>query len=209
MWRNFYDKVTGSGGKLTSPLDGQFPFYTIIESMGMHPSTDDAQFEAALARMMGENLVTDGVIAKSDRERDAIWEIRGEVEWLVKDCNNFDVSLRIADVGEYVDIVSTRIQSDLPDTLVAAFGHLGDNNIHISVLCDENKTTHANIIEKHIYESLVPFGGAISAEHGIGLEKKPYLTLSRSDEEIALMKTLKRALDPRNLLNPGKVISIS
>jgi FAD/FMN-containing dehydrogenase len=209
MWRSFYDKVTGSGGMLTSPLDGQYPFYAIIESMGMHPSTDDAQFEAALARMMGENLVTDGVIAKSDKERDAIWEIRGEVEWLVKDCNNFDVSLRIADVAEYVDIVSTRIRSDLPDALVAAFGHLGDNNIHISVLCDENKTTHAKTIEKYIYESLVPFGGAISAEHGIGLEKKPYLTLSRSDEEIALMKTLKRALDPGNLLNPGKVISIS
>jgi FAD/FMN-containing dehydrogenase len=75
-------------------------------------------------------------------------------------------------------------------------------------LCEGNKSTHTQTIEKHIYESLAPFGGAISAEHGIGLEKKPYLPISRTSEEIALMKTLKRSLDPKNLLNPGKVISI-
>ncbi len=208
MWRGFYAKVTLPEGKLVSPIEGDFPFFAIIESMGMHQVSDDAQFEAALECLLDRNLIVDGVIAKSDRERDAIWDIRGEVEWLVKDAYNFDVSLRIADVGEYVRIVSSEIQRDLPDALVAAFGHLGDNNIHISVLCDENKTTHAKTIEKHIYEALVPFGGAISAEHGIGLEKKPYLSISRSDEEIALMKTLKRSLDPGNLLNPGKVISI-
>ena len=118
------------------------------------------------------------------------------------------LSLRIADVGEYVETISKKIKADISDVLIAAFGHLGDNNIHISVMCDGNKSTHAKTIEKHIYESLRPYDGAISAEHGIGLEKKPYLAISRSDEEIALMKTLKRSLDPKNLLNPGKVITL-
>ena len=62
------------------------------------------------------------------------------------------------------------------------------------------------MIEKHVYESLIPFGGAISAEHGIGLEKKSYLSISRTPEEIDLMKSLKKMMDPNNILNPGKVI---
>jgi FAD/FMN-containing dehydrogenase len=208
MWDSFYSKVTQPVGKLPSPLQEKYPYYAIIEAMGNQPGADDANFEASLANMFDSHLIVDGVIAKSAKERDAIWAIRGEVEWLVKDCYNFDVSLRVVDVGQYVDTIIARIRADIPDALVAAFGHLGDNNIHVSVLCEGNKSTHAQTIEKHIYESLVPFGGAISAEHGIGLEKKPYLSISRTTEEIALMKTLKRSLDPKNLLNPGKVISI-
>ena len=87
------------------------------------------------------------------------------------------------------------------------FGHLVYNNIHISALAKDGKTTYAETIEKHVYEALTPFEGAISAEHGIGLEKKPYLAISRTPEEIGLMKTLKKTMDPNNILNPGKVIS--
>ena len=115
----------------------------------------------------------------------------------------------VADVGIYVEQVMTRIRSDIPDALIAAFGHLGDNNIHVSVLCEGNKTIHAKTIEKHVYESLLPFKGAISAEHGIGLEKIPWLPISRSAEEIDLMKSLKRLMDPKNILNPGKVLGLN
>lgn len=208
MWASFFDKVTAPQGKLKSPFGGAYPLYAIIESMGMDTATDDARFEATLQALMERELILDGVVAKSERERAAIWEIRGEVEWAVKDCYNFDVSLPIADVGDYVNTINSRLENDLDDVLVATFGHLGDNNIHVSVLCDGNKSTHATTIEKHIYDSLIPYGGAISAEHGIGMEKKPYLAISRSAEEISLMKTLKRSLDPRNLLNPGKVVSL-
>jgi FAD/FMN-containing dehydrogenase len=209
MWDSFYDQVTEPIGKLRSPIATNYPFYAIIESMGMHAESDDTQFESALESLLARELIVDGVIAKSDKERAAIWEIRGEVEWLVRDCYNFDVSLRIADVGDYVATVRDKIRADIDDVLVAAFGHLGDNNIHLSVLCDGNKTTHAKTIEKHIYESLRPYNGAISAEHGIGIEKMPFLNICRNEQEIALMKTLKRSLDPRNLLNPGKVINIA
>jgi FAD/FMN-containing dehydrogenase len=209
MWDDFYLRVTKPHGNHTSPFAGNYPYYVIVEAMGIHAETDDAQFATVLESLFESELVVAGVIAKSARERAAIWAIRGEVEWLVKDCYNFDVSLRIADVGHYVDAVRERILGDLDDALVAAFGHLGDNNIHISVLCEGNKTIHAHTIEKHIYESLRPYEGAISAEHGIGLEKKPYLQVCRSEQEIALMQVLKRSLDPRNLLNPGKVVNIA
>jgi FAD/FMN-containing dehydrogenase len=209
MWQEFFETVTQPIGKLRSPFSEAYPLYAIVEAMGSRPGADDENFAAVLGEMIESELIVDGVIAKSDKEREEIWAIRGEVEWLVKDCYNFDVSLAVADVGQYVDQVMTRIRGDIPDALIAAFGHLGDNNIHVSVLCEGVKTTHATTIEKHVYESLIPYKGAISAEHGIGLEKKPYLSISRSAEEIELMKSLKRSMDPKNILNPGKVISLN
>jgi FAD/FMN-containing dehydrogenase len=208
MWGSFYKKAVKPDGRQESPLAIDHPLYVIVESMGTNPESDDQTFETEMMALFGAELAVDGVIAKSDKEREAIWAIRGEVEWLVTAAYNFDVSLRSADVGEYIDAVTNKMVKDVPRVLVAAFGHLGDNNIHIAVVAKGCKTTYAATIEKHVYESLKPFEGAISAEHGIGLEKKPYLPISRTAEEIGLMKSLKKSLDPRNILNPGKVISM-
>ena len=206
MWDSFYDKATLPLGTLTSPFAEKYPLYVILESMGVNPAVDDDVFQGALEELLEGGNLLDAIVAKSGKERDAIWAIRHEVEWLVRDAFNFDVSLRSSDVSEYVATITSRIQGDIPGTLVATFGHLGDNNMHISVLPQDGKSTHAEIIEKHIYESLVPFAGAISAEHGVGLQKKKWLPVSRSEQELEMMRTLKRALDPRNILNPGKVI---
>ena len=208
MWDSFYQKAVKPVGTLDSPLPIDYPLYVIVESMGTSPDSDDRKFESELSKFFESELALDGVIAKSDMERQGIWGIRDEVEWLVSEAYNFDVSLRNGDVGKYVLEVTDKIVRDLPQAYVAAFGHLGDNNIHISVLADGCRTTFAEVIEKHVYESLIPFDGAISAEHGIGLEKKPYLSISRTAEEISLMKSLKRMMDPQNILNPGKVISL-
>ncbi len=208
MWGSFYKKAVKPMGPLDSPLSTDYALYAIVESMGTNPEGDDREFESEMSEIFEGDLALDGVIAKSGKERDAIWAIRGQVEWLVAEALNFDVSLRSADVGQYVSEVSDRIEEAVPNALVAAFGHLGDNNIHISVLADGCKTTYSQVIEKHVYDSLIPFDGAISAEHGIGLEKKPYLSISRTAEEIELMKSLKKMMDPNNILNPGKVISL-
>jgi FAD/FMN-containing dehydrogenase len=89
---------------------------------------------------------------------------------------------------------------------MVTFGHLGDGNIHLVLTVGSREPNDVRRVEKIVYETLGRHGGVISAEHGIGLEKKAYLGHSRSPQEIALMKTLKSALDPRNILNPGKVI---
>lgn len=208
MWDNFFGQVVKPVGKLSSPIASGHAFNIIIEAMGSQPGPDDDTFETVLTGMFESQLITDGAVAKSSSERDAIWAIRHEVEWVVKDAFVFDVSLPIASVSDYVDTISEKITTDVADARIAAFGHLGDNNIHISVLSEDRSDVNARVVEKHIYESLRPYRGAISAEHGIGLEKKAYLTISRTDAEIELMRTLKRSLDPNNILNPGKVISI-
>jgi FAD/FMN-containing dehydrogenase len=208
MWGSFSQKTVKPIGRQDPPLSTDHPLFVIVESMGTSPESDDETFESVMSDLFESELAQDGVMAKSDKERDAIWAIRGEVEWLVTAANNFDVSLRSADVGEYVQEVTRRLIGEIPDVYVAAFGHLGDNNIHIAVVAKDGKTKYAEVIEKQIYESLTPFDGAISAEHGIGLEKKPYLYISRTPEEIGLMKSLKTMMDPNNILNPGKVISL-
>lgn len=207
MWDNFFHEVVEPHGKLRSPVAPEHSFYVIIEAMGTQPGTDDEAFESALAEMFAADLVEDGSIAKSDAERESIWAIRHEVEWVVRDAYIFDVSLPVASAAQYVTDITAAIRGDIESARIAAFGHLGDNNIHVSVLTDEYSAREAEQVAGHIYESLRPYGGAISAEHGIGLQKKPYLPISRSAEEIDLMRALKKSLDPRNILNPGKVIS--
>jgi FAD/FMN-containing dehydrogenase len=177
--------------------------------MGVNPVADEVRFQDALEELLGSACIADAVIAKSGKERDAIWAIRHEVEWLVREALNFDVSLRSTDVTDYVASITERISSDVPGALVATFGHLGDNNMHISVLPQDDPSQYEAVIEKHVYEALRPFEGAISAEHGVGLQKKPWLGISRTQEEMDMMRLLKRTLDPRNILNPGKVIDVA
>jgi FAD/FMN-containing dehydrogenase len=208
MWDNFYRRATKPLGRQDSPFDEPYPIYAIIESMGVHPATDDDQFAAALEAIYADDILLDAVLAKSERERTAIWAIRDEVEWLVTDAQNFDVSLRTLDVEDYVAGVRERLLADLPDAEIATFGHLGDNNLHVSVISNSERADSHDLVEKHIYESLRPYQGAVSAEHGIGLEKKAWLAVTRSEQELAMMRTLKTSLDPGNILNPGKVFEL-
>ena len=208
MWDNYFHEVVQPIGRLSTPVGPKYHYYIIIEAIGTHPETDDVAFESALTEMFTSELVEDGALAKSDTEREAIWAIRHDVEWIIRDALIFDISLPVADFLEYIEIITDSIKRDLEDAKVITFGHLGDNNLHVSVLCEGARTSHMKTIEQHVYGALKPFGGAVSAEHGIGLEKKPWLGNTRSDQEIELMKTLKRSLDPQNILNPGKVISV-
>ena len=89
--------------------------------------------------------------------------------------------------------------------VMAAFGHLGDGNIHLAIAVGDGGTSTEQALSDIVYEQLARYQGSISAEHGIGLLRRDYLGYSRSPEEIALMRSLKRALDPRGILNPGKV----
>jgi len=209
MWNNFYRQVTQPTGPHPCLLSADRPYYVIVESMGAHSEHDEEIFTGALESLLESGQVVDGVIAKSDRERKAIWAIREEVEWLISGCFNFDVSLPVVDVADYVETVTAGIVADIPGAFVAAFGHLGDNNIHLSVLIEENRHDYADVVQEHVYRALVPYMGAISAEHGIGLEKRAYLDVSRGAEEIELMRSLKTLLDPNNILNPGKVIDLA
>ncbi len=208
MWNSFYELVVQPRGRLAPPLEPGAAQYVLIETMGVDQQHDTAAFEAFLEDLMTRELLVDGTLAKSDRERALIWEIRDEVEPVIGRAHNFDVSLRSADIGEYVSKVEVAIAKIYPEANVIGFGHLGDNNVHLSVLNLDWNEDNIRRVEEQVYGCLQPFDGAISAEHGIGLEKRAYLPVSRSSAEIELMKSLKRMLDPNNILNPGKVVDV-
>jgi FAD/FMN-containing dehydrogenase len=211
MWEDFYQLVTTSPAKGRAPIAYGHPYYVLIEQLGSEEASDVALFERVLGAALEENIIADAVVAKSQAERSAIWSLRDDVAQCMRNAPifTFDVSLPIVEMENYVADVRSKLHARWQDkTSLMVFGHLGDCNLHlITGVGDGNpKTRHA--VEDIIYGALEGRSGSVSAEHGIGLEKRHYLPLSRSEKEIALMRGLKRALDPRNILNPGKVFEV-
>jgi FAD/FMN-containing dehydrogenase len=157
-------------------------------------------------------LIVDAVIAKSAAERRTMWAPREDVFQMNRfgPTHSFDVSLSIADMPRYLDTVRRTLAERVPAAKTYVFGHVADGNLHVTI-CAGDAVAHAatfDFVERAVYEPLRDFAGSISAEHGIGLERKAYLEISRSHAEIAVMRALKAALDPRGILNPGKVFDV-
>ncbi len=202
MWNDFYRLVSTPPAKSQPPLSQDYPYYVLIEAMG----AGDELVEAALTRAYEGGLVTDAVIAQSEAQRLQLWAMRDDVEQTFQYAPSvtFDVSMRISCMEEYVAQVNHNLHDAFGDSYrLFTFGHMGDGNLHLVASAGDSK--HKHTIENCVYTPLEAIHGSVSAEHGVGLEKKPYLELCRSSEEIQLMRTLKRALDPKGLLNPGKI----
>lgn len=209
MWNDFFTIVIGDGTKHGEPLATTHPYYVLIESSGSHDELDGSRFELALGEAFESELIIDAVIAQSKQQQADLWAIRDDIEALAEGLMPpipFDISLSIDTMEEYVNEVRLKLEDKWPAARIATFGHLGDGNIHLIVTVDslENDAVHA--VEEIVYSTLAERKGVISAEHGIGLDKRDYLHYSRSSDEITLMKTLKTALDPKCILNPGKII---
>jgi FAD/FMN-containing dehydrogenase len=101
--------------------------------------------------------------------------------------------------------MAERLEAGWDDVHNFTFGHMGDGNLHLVISVGEGGRETRARVEACVYEPLESIAGSVSAEHGVGLEKKPYLGISRSETEIALMRTIKKALDPKGILNPGKI----
>jgi len=210
LWRDYYELILGASDAHTPPVAPDYPFYVLIESRGGDQEADAERFEKALEEALEQELIADASIASSARQRDAMWAIRDDIENLVKALYPpvaFDISVPISDANSYVEKVHERLRERWPDTARAVtFGHLGDSNIHFVMTIGNYEPEQIGEMMQIVYAELRPYGGSISAEHGIGLEKRPFLAISRSPTEIDLMRTLKNTLDPKGILNPGKVL---
>ncbi len=215
MWRGHYEMIGVNSGRHNPPLPAGHGFYAIVEATGTDPDRDAALFAEVLGEALEQGskpaLASDAVIAASKAQAAAIWGIREDIEGLFGAMNpscTFDVSLPIAAMDDYVIALTAAAHAEWgADTRVMVFGHLGDGNLHILVAPRPWSEDARHRVEALVYEPLRALGGSISAEHGIGLEKRGWLDVSREPAEIALMRTLKAALDPLGLLNPGKVLA--
>jgi FAD/FMN-containing dehydrogenase len=202
----FYATNT-AGDRHSAPLPSTYPFYAIIEALGSDQTRDTEIFENVLARAAEQGLFDDAILASSGRERENIWSIREDLEYVVSDFQPFyafDVSLPVGNMESYIAEVKAMLENSIPGSRIAFLGHMGDGNLHVAIGAIGDRET----VERCVYEPLRSISGSVSAEHGIGLEKKPWLEISRNTNEIALMKQLKRLFDPNNILNRGKIFDL-
>jgi FAD/FMN-containing dehydrogenase len=209
MWQSFYCLVTTPPAKGRPPLSQEHPYYVLIEAQGSHAEADAARFEGAMEAAMEQGLIVDAAIAQSQGDVAQFWHLRDDVEQVAVGGAPvvFDISLPISSMAGFADGLTQTLRSELGEAhRLFIFGHLGDGNLHVVVQVPlASYLTARPSIEALVYGDLARLGGSISAEHGIGLEKKAWLATCRSDNELALMRTLKAALDPRGMLNPGKI----
>ncbi|MHC9085801.1 FAD-binding oxidoreductase [Luteimonas sp. RIT-PG2_3] len=193
------------------PFDEVHPYYVVTE----FASGDDAQEARVLAAFehcMEQGWVLDGVISQSEAQAAQLWRLReGITESLAPHVPyKNDVSVRISAMPAFLAETQALLQQEYPQFDVVWFGHIGDGNLHINVLKPGDMALPAFVHEcervtKLLAASLQKHAGSISAEHGIGLVKKPYLSSTRSTAEIEVMRGIKRALDPQGVMNPGKL----
>jgi FAD/FMN-containing dehydrogenase len=207
MWPDFYRHVTNDAATGAKPLPDTHPFYALIEFHGSEPERDGARLEECLAAAIETGDALDAVIAQSEREARSFWKIReGEPLDRLPYLINFDVSAPTAQLGALGERLKAALIARWPEGLFFVYGHIGDGNIHLSGWAGGAMEQVAHEMDEIVYGEVRRIGGSISAEHGIGTLKRDYLGHSRSAAEIEVMRRIKAALDPKGILNPGKVI---
>jgi FAD/FMN-containing dehydrogenase len=209
MWDNFYQLMVDESKKHQKVFDTNYPYYILVEAQGADPQRDTELFENTLGHIIEQGGISDAIIAQSVAQAEKLWAMRDDIETLVGHLSPifaFDISLPIHQMEAYLIDVECLIKVLWPQSRLVIFGHLGDGNLHLGISVGDGSNETRLAVEEVVYQRLAQSHGSISAEHGIGLEKKDFLHYSRSNVEINLMKTLKKALDPKGLLNPGKVI---
>lgn len=208
MWQDFYRLVTSAPAKGTPPISQDYPFYVLVESQGADRELDTLRFNNAMESAYESGLIVDAAISQSEADCHNFWSLRDDVEQTMHGGAPFifDISLPIAEMESYASTLAREMGPAIGEHKLWIFGHLGDGNLHVVVqVKPEDYLRLRPAVEQQVYAPLAGFQGSVSAEHGIGLEKKPYLHISRNENELQLMRILKAALDPSGVLNPGKI----
>ncbi len=196
--------------KLRAPFEQGYPCYALVEL----EDPDEEALEAWFGRLFDAGLIEDGTMAQSSTQAAQLWALREGISESLSATglpHKNDVALPVAKLEAFCAELDDVFRHSYPDWEIALFGHIGDGNLHVNVMKPDaldkaeflKRTSEADHV---IFQLVQKHAGSISAEHGIGLLKKPYLGYTRSPAELELMRALKRTLDPKGILNPGKVV---
>jgi FAD/FMN-containing dehydrogenase len=195
------------GMETPAPLPVGSPVYVLAEIQGSEPDRDGERFAEMLMQAVEDGIVSDVVVSQSPREFHALWAVRERANpflFAIRGLIGVDISLPLVRMGDFLAATETKVRGLDRDADIYVFGHLGDGNLHYQVRTGEPAAVH-----DVIYRGVADAGGSISAEHGVGLMKKGYLPLVRSETEIAAMRRLKVAFDPHAILNPGRIFDLA
>lgn len=207
IWPPFYHLLTNerSGNKKVIP--DHYPLYVLTEITGADRSLH-TQMETFLETALHDHMILDAVFAQQQDDRKQFWQIREKIDHILVEHNpvfTFDISLPISEMEQYVATVDKELKQHFPVLYNYVFGHMGDGNLHLMINCGEGNTDAKDLVEEIVYAPLAGIHSSVSAEHGIGIARKKWLSFSKSPEEIAVMKSIKKVLDPNNIMNPGKI----
>ncbi|CAG98049.1 D-lactate dehydrogenase [Kluyveromyces lactis] len=200
------------------PLADDHPFYILIETSGSKKEHDDAKLEAFLESAMEDGLVVDGVVAQDETELKNLWQWREmipESSQAGGGVYKYDVSLPLKDLYSLVDAANARLEEhgllsiddeSKPVISAVGYGHVGDGNLHLNVAVRRYTKEVEKCLEPFVYEFVSSKNGSISAEHGLGFQKKNYIGYSKSEQEIKMIKQLKNLYDSNTILNPYKYV---
>lgn len=206
MWREYMD-VTADMGRLPEPF-AERPDITLLIEVALGDDQDG--FAEALSYCLEQGLISDAVIAQSLQERQRFWAYREanyEFEQFIRPGIHFDVSLPLPSIDAAITHLRREMNALVPDAIFIAYGHMADSNLHLALHPKGQSEISKPAIDV-VYDAVGLFEGSISAEHGIGVLKRPYLDRSRTADELALMRTLKRTLDSKSILNRGRIFTL-
>jgi FAD/FMN-containing dehydrogenase len=214
MWDDFFG-TSLRWNQMASPFADAHPFLLLAEVTGHVEFNLAETLQNALGEAMEDGSVLDAVVAQTQTQAKALWRIREATAEFPTQLVplNFDISLPLDQIDVFAEECVQALTARWPTQQSLRFGHLGDGNLHLTTdlrsLGDGLSLADAeHAVEEIVYGLLAQRGGSVSAEHGIGLHKKPYLGVSRTPAELAAMRAIKQALDPMNLLNPGKMFDL-
>ena len=196
------------------PLDGVFPWYALIEFSSGREGALRGEVEAVLADAFEAGEILDATIAENEAQAAAFWHLRHVISVAMRPEGaqaKYDVSVPVAAVPAFLRDADAAVDKVLPGARIIAFGHMGDGNIHYDVLQAEGSDRAAfdeaeDAIEQAVYDVIDRHHGSISAEHGVGLARREDIARRKQPAEIAMMRAVKAALDPKGVMNPGKMI---
>jgi FAD/FMN-containing dehydrogenase len=206
MWREMYDIATTVIG-VAPPLPRGHDLYLLVEAPTGRLGKDP--FQTALADLVEQGLAEDAVVAESGSQRKKLWALRESVYEFGNHYGfipGYDISIPLNRMEEAVAMLRRDWATLEPGLGMVVFGHLADSNIHVNGHAKTGDAALGRRCDEVVYGCVKALGGSISAEHGVGRLKKPYLHYSRSPPELELMSSMKKALDPRGILNPGRVL---
>ncbi|MDD7972939.1 FAD-binding oxidoreductase [Roseinatronobacter alkalisoli] len=210
MWPDYWQIACDVPG-VRSPLTQQHVFRVLIEAQGTNEAIDSARFTTFLEEMFDDGVLEDAVLSQSLSDIKTFWGVRdacSEFKVTLGPHLAYDVGLPTRQADEFAKACAAAITQAVPGGKSVFYGHVADGNLHLLAWLPGAKYQPAKAFDTAVYSTVREFGGSVSAEHGIGTTKKPYLEHSRTAQEIALMRLIKTALDPNGILNPGKVIDL-
>jgi FAD/FMN-containing dehydrogenase len=196
---------------LHRPFETATPYYVLTEFENPAGRFTDQALQL-FEHCTEQGWLVDGVISQSEQQAKELWRLREDISESIAEHQPYknDISVRISRVPALLEEIDNLLAREYPNFEVLWYGHIGDGNLHINILKPAEMATatfaeNCGAVSEHLFATLQRHGGSISAEHGVGLTKKPYLHYTRDATEISYLRALKQVFDPNGIMNPGKI----